>query len=877
MKYLIIKFPFSSVNDNDYTLALCIHHPVTLQTALDALDADSEVFTHGIDATDGEDTIYNYTGTLTGKVKAMDDERDDIYEPVVASKLSFNMAVQTFPDWLMQYCNLRWVSVVLYKNGTPNIEMWRGYLIGQSLNMTVVNNLLSCSMVAVDEVGMAKYMPLNKNLASALHSMLIGFIMEYYHDIHFYNGFTLYGINGIGFDRYYQLLGLTQTNAMLWHRDMSVTDDDGNELSNLPHTLVVNLDKWLQDDTATWEDVFDAVFRYLGVTLCVGGWQGLSGNDAYLLTCPTDSTGGAVKQYWYTFGSGVLQVSGSLYRSMVNPMKIGADLQISMEPDKYKSVTIESEPKRWEMHKYLDDKDYPAVSDTKQVRYEWGTTNDPDHGYYEDFGWHKLIYTKPTTEEAEYVELPACTDGEGYVMARGGLLPYDDLDSCTGLDQPNGTVADSLDFITFKEGATCVKIGGGDMGGVDENKSLTQYFLILNHVWGNMWNSVNYTMQNAHYGDTPFLTFKPFAGAKPTHPSEYHYLTISMKVKFIRENMALDYSGTPLNPYKWLWKPAPTVNDSMTAIDWTSPGILLPCEDSVYPYFEDRTSVYNGACDAFAQLKFTAIIRCGDYYWNGSSWVTTQATCDVTMWSETTEVAGINKRGIRVVKAKNYYYTIASPYQGNTMVNKYNDPTMMVDCHGVSIHNAPMAGQLEMKILGQIHYINTVPETVIPESIPFILINDVEIGWSDPSEFRGKDISNENTVYMDAYSTTKEEMRRELVMASPKVHGFFDNALVFDGGKAWHNLMTVTAQGGGTEKQPEQLLALKLSNQYYSGQCFVEFSTPMLYGDNIHNVCFAVTGLTEMDGTFLPVKRDFDYTLERMRVKLQRVNHSESD
>lgn len=877
MKYLIIKFPFSSVNDNDYTLALCIHHPVTLQSALDALDADIEVFTHGIDATDGDDTIYNYTGTLTGKVKAMDDERDDIYEPVVASKLSFNMAVQTFPDWLMQFCNLRWVSVLLYKNGTPNIEMWRGYLIGQSLNMTVVNNLLSCSLVAVDEVGMAKYMPLNKNLASALHSMLIGSIMEYYHNIHFYLGFTLYGINGIGFDRYYQLLGLTQTNAMLWHRDMSVTDDDGNELSNLPHTLVVNLDKWLQDDTATWEDVFDAVFRYLGVTLCVGGWQGLTGNDAYLLTCPTDSTGGAVKQYWYTFGSGVLQVSGSLYRSMVNPMKIGADLQISMEPDKYKSVTIESEPERWEMHKYLENDNYPSVDKTKQVRYGWGTTEDATNGPFETYGWHKLIYIKPTDKETKYVELPECADGEGYVMAREGVLPYDDLNSCTGLTQPTSAVADSLDFITFKEGATTVKIGGGEWGGIDENKVLEPYFLILNHMWSNMWNELPYTMQNAHLADTTFLTFKPFAAAKPTHPSEYHYLTIGMHVKFIRENMSIGAKADG-DPRQWLWFPSEGPGHTMHVLDWQSPAMLLPCEDSVYPDFEDPNSIYTGNLSSWSSLSFTALIRCGDYYYNGTSWVTTRATCVVRLWSETNQITETDKYGARTIETKNYYYTFASPFWGNTTIDSHSDPKMVVDCHGVSIHNSPMEGQLEMQILGQIHFQNTIPGSVgIANSVPFVLIKDVEIGWTDQAEMLGDDISNENTVYMDAYSTTKEEMRRELVMASPKVHGFFDNALVFDGGKAWHNLMTVTAQGGGTEKQPEQLLALKLSGQFSKGQCFVEFSTPILYSDNIHNVCFAVTGLTEMDGTFLPVKRDFDYTLERMRVKLQRVNIAASD
>ena len=202
MNYLIIRFPFSSVNDEQYMLAVCLHHPVSLQSVMDVLDADSQVFTPGLAYTDGTDNIYNYTGTLQGSVQVVDDERDDFYEPIVASKLTFNMACETFPEWLMQYCDMRWASVILYKDNATNVELWRGYLVAQSLNMTVVRDKLACSMVAVDEIGMAKYMPLNKTLITGMHTLLIGVIMEMFHNIHYYQGFTLYGINGISFDRY---------------------------------------------------------------------------------------------------------------------------------------------------------------------------------------------------------------------------------------------------------------------------------------------------------------------------------------------------------------------------------------------------------------------------------------------------------------------------------------------------------------------------------------------------------------------------------------------------------------------------------------------------------------------------------------------------
>lgn len=875
MNYLIIRFPFSSVNDEQYMLAVCLHNPVTLQPVMDVLNADSQVFTPGLSYTDGSDNIYNYTGTLQGSVQVVDDERDDFYEPIVASKLTFNLACETFPEWLMQYCDMRWASVILYKDNATNVELWRGYLVAQSLNMTVVRDKLACSMVAVDEIGMAKYMPLNKTLITGMHTLLIGVIMEMFHNIHYYQGFTLYGINGIGFERYYQLLGLTQSNAMLWHRNMALVNDDGDELDDLPAEMIVNLDRWLNDDKATWHDVFDAVFRYLGVTLCMGGWQGLGANDAYVLSCPTD--GGSIKQYQYYFGSGSTEITGSQFAELVNPFKIGGDLQVSVEPNRYKSVTVKSEPRRWERHDYLTEAEYKPVDPDKAVRHEWGTTQDATNGPFDTYGWHKLVYIKPTTNEEKYVTLPDCQDGEGYLMARNGILPYDDLLSCEGMGQPTSAVADSLDFITFKEGATCVKIGGGEIGGVDENKHLVPFFLILNHMWSNMWNLTPYTMQSSHIADTPFLTFTPFADNGPTHPSERHYLTLSMRVKFIRENMSIGAKSDG-SPLQWLWFASPGPGHTMRVLDWQSPAILMPCEESEYPDFEDPTSIYTGNVAAWNQIYFTARLRVGDHFWNGSAWVTTPATCDIRLWNTTSEVTEVDKYGIRTIETKNYYYTFGSPYAGNTSVDKMTDPKMLVDCRGVSLPNAPLQGQLKLEILGQIRFQNTIPGAQgVANSVPFILIDNVAIGWTDAAEIMGENIVNERTVFMDYYSETKEEMERELEMASPVVDGFFDNTMVFDGGKVIHNVATVIAQGGSTARQPEQMLATQLAQQYSDGQCFVELSTPIHYDDNLHNVGFVVKGLTEVGGTFLPVKRTFDYRMERMRVKLQRVNIAASD
>ena len=880
MNYLIIRFPFSSVNDEQYMLAVCLHNPVTLQPVMDVLNADSQVFTPGLSYTDGTDNIYNYTGTLQGSVQVVDDERDDFYEPIVASKLSFNMAYETFPEWLMQYCDMRWASVILYKDNATNVELWRGYLVAQSLNMTVVRDKLACSMVAVDEIGMAKYMPLNKTLITGMHTLLIGVIMEMFHNIHYYQGFTLYGINGIGFDRYYQLLGLTQSNAMLWHRNMALVNDDGDELDDLPAEMIVNLDRWLNDDKATWHDVFDAVFRYLGVTLCMGGWQGLGANDAYVLSCPTD--GGSIKQYSHYFGSGSTEITGSQFAELVNPFKIGGDLQVTVEPNRYKSVTINSTPHRWDSHAYLTNEHYKEIAPNKEVKYEWGEMENHGAGPFTRFAWHKLKYIKPDAQEAEFVEIAPCQDGEGYLMARSGELPCVDLTSCEGKTEPDSDVADTLDFITFKEGCCCVKIGQGETDGIDEDSQLNNYFLIMNHNWGNMYagtSTTYHTMQTLHLADTVWLTLWPLGNDKPLHPSESHYLQMKLQVKFIRENIP---SGIDSNYGRitFLYLKAPDAQTPNQIVDWSTPAIIMPSDTSYHDFAME--GILNASLNLWYDLYFKAYIHIGHFYYNGTTWVhvasgETPPKCDVTLWNDTNEISSVTNIGQRVIITKSYYYTVGNPYRGSNLVDRYTKQTkLLTDLGQLSIPGQELEGKLEIQVLGQIR-LQAGTFDIKDNSIPFVLIDGIDINYTDEAELIGKDIANKATVYMDYYSQTKEEMVRDIEMASPSVPGFFDNTLLYDGGKAIHNLATVIAQGGSSARQPEQMLASQLGQQYSDGQCFVELSTPIHYDDNLHNVGFVVKGLTEVGGTFLPVKRTFDYRMERLRVKLQRVNVADSD
>ena len=875
MYYIIINFPFSSVNDEQYNLVTCLNSFGDPTAVNDILLADNELFTPGLTSTSGNDTIYNWTGTLTGSVRAVDEEREDMWTPLVCSKLSFNMAVSDFPVWLMEYCNNNRAKVIVYKTaGGTKHEMWRGYLIAQTLNMTVVRNLLSCPLVAVDEVDMAKYMNFKETLTYVTndHWCTVYGLMEHYHTLHHTRGLSS---ASPGFEKLYQIIGLSHTDRMMWHRDMRIVDDDGDPVNNLPDALVVNLDRWMQPDDdgkteTTWETVFNDLLPYLGVTFAVGSYGMMTVNDCYLLTCPTDNAG--IQQYVYTFtGHSVTSHSNDQYATLNNPTKVGANLQISAMPDKYAKVKLTSKPERWEGHEYLTDKHYKPVG-SGEVRFEWGE-KDNSAANFKNLDWHKLKYTDFDAEEADYVDIPACADGEGYIMARAGILPYVDLDSCTGKTKPDATIDGTLDFITFKEGCCCIKLGQGNLDGIDEDKLLKNFFLIMNHNWDNMYRRNAHTMQNLHLADTVWLTLWPLGNLAPVHPSESHYLNIKMEVMFIRENMPSILTGAKET---FLYLKAPNAQTANEPVFWdTTPAIIMPATESAHDFAEEGS--FNASLSLWYDLYFQAYIHIGNFYYNGTTWVhvgsgETPPKCDVTLWNDTNEITSVTNVGQRVIASKNYYYSVSNPYRGSNIVDRYTNQTSLIsDIGGISIHNQPFHGKIEIQILGQIRLQHGQSDLQY-NSIPFVLINGIEINYTDDAELMDSEIDNKVEITMDAYSTTKETMETELKMFTPSVNGFFSNALLFDGGKAWHNLMTAYYQTYSYQITPETMIARRLSNQYGKGQLYVELETPVAYDDNVHNVCFRVQNLTEASGRFHPIKREFDYTRETMRVKLMRIN-----
>ena len=874
--YIIINFPFRSINDTKYCLSVAINSSSDLSDVVDLICKDNpQVFRRGIYSS-GEDVVHTVEGVLTGTVRAVDDEREDIFDPLVCSKLKFNIAVQVFPGWLMEYCKNRQVKAVVYYDDGLKHEVWRGYLIDQTLSLTVVEDKLSVPLVAVDEVTMAKYIKLKPSLdyvASGVRWATLFGMMEYYHDLHHTIGL---GNGAEGFGKLYTILGLTTTNRMLWHRNIRITDDDGDDVNNIPATFCVNFDRWLVDEESTWADLFGELFDYLCVTFAVGSYGGMLVHDAYLLTCPTDLTN--VQQFVYTFTNhSTTSHSYDVYQTIPNPTKLGANLQVTTEPDLYKTVKVTSKPERWKTHEYLTEEHYKELS-SGEVKYAWGVTDDPDDGPCESFGWHKLKYLKPDSKEADYLTIPACANGEGYLMARNGELPYDDLESCDGKTEPDASCDGSLDFITFKEGCCCVKIGSGTISGVDENKLLKPYFLIMNHMWGSMINHANHTMQTTHLADTPWLKLRPLGINGAVHPSEKHYLKITMDVMFVRENFPTGSTHNG-NPRQHNWFPAQGIGYAMQAVEWSSPAMIMPIDETVFD-FETDAGPYSGAYNAtlldWDNLSFTAYIHIGRHYFNGSAWAYvapggTPPTCSVSLKNSTTETRLISKTGYYSLETKSYYYTVSNPWMGNPSVGRNTENAMLADLDGISIHTQPVDGVLEMEILGQVHFQKNILGTM--QSVPWILLSKIEINYTDDSEMIEKELRNEVKQTFDNASTSKTTLEKELKMATPPAAGFFNNALVYDGGKSWHNVTRVMRQDLAVASTFELLWAGKLMDQYSHGQTFVELTMPIMPDDNIHNVCFRITSLTEVAGTFLPIRREFDFVKETMRVKVQRRNY----
>ena len=874
---LIIKFPFQSVNDEQYVLALHTERDNPFVNAKDAMDAERDVFRHVADYTAAGASVSEYEGTLCGSVKADDDSREDLFSPLCPTKLKFNVACHQFPTWLMDLCGYATnVAVVLYAvtdaQDTPLQVRWRGYLQCNTLNMTVVNDHMACPLVAVDEIGLAKYMPFRANMPGNPAHLTLYELFSLWWNMNWKDHFAM---------AYYSLgLALDQA-ALYWQRNAGLTDDDGNRVTDLLNTLVINFERYYLDREATWQTVFEDVCRYLGVHFAIGGYAGNYSYDNYLLS---SYDGDVFETYAYGLANGsVTSMMAVRYSTLGNQRKMGGNLQITYEPDKWKGVKVKSEPERPPKHDYLAKDNVreiaPATGHEGFCQVRIGQyNNDMQTGPIIDLSYWRLIYCGIVSaedqwvEEAEYIELEPCTvSTSGRTVGNDGYFHF--TDAPLGRTRPSGEDTDDIEFIAEKRGMIPVKIGDFEDISPEWPKKMKSYLMLLNNFWGRRyWLNDSYI-----YTDTsnPYkvASIHPFASDGSIRPNVTAWLKIDLAAYILNENI--------------------TENDKIFEVDQngnTHPD-LLGLKGTVFPMlksyhnYEDwsnnitgRLSDIGGNNVTWSYPFLTCRLRIGKWFFiydmdnNTALWqyynVPANApTFRLPIVGNLEKVWQLVNMSRRVVK--NYYYDEMNPKNGLT------DAAFMVPISGVSIHGQPLEGKATLEIWWPTPGLNYVMSgnDRLYNNILYILINDIEITYTDEAELAGTDIKVEEKTETDPYNEMKELKEVELELSTPKVDGVFANCLLFDGGKVWHNLQGITDSDLNV-MTPERYLAEAMAKVYSRPQMWVELEREFEaanYG-NVANMDFRVGGLTEAPkGIFVPVVRSFDFTKGWVKWKLQEL------
>ena len=873
MYALLIRFPFSSSNDEQYELVLYAARAGQYANAIAAMNADTKCFRHLGDETQGSLVVQSYEGTLAGDVISEDNDREDVFVPLVESKLKFNMVCQQFPTWLMDLCdyytNVKVMLVV--KSGNITIERWRGYLMANTLNMTVVNEMMACPLVAVDEVGIAKYIRFKETFPIATDTASPTLITLF---VRWWKMHCESTANDSRFDELYHLIGANMRNGLFVARDLLYGNDDYNLLN-----LTVNVERWMLKRDVTWGDVLEDVCNYLGVSFCVGVYEATS-CDCYMLS---DADFRFDEYLSYTFGGSMYHIQSRLFADFGNQQKVGADFQANYTPCEWKGVKVSSEPERPPVHEYLNKENVKPIAPAAGHA-EWCETQlgkHRDNTTLDDYLFRVFQYTRLVDQEEqwiaeeEYVEMENCevsTPGR-YVGIGLGYFPC--TDSALGHFKPQPDDVDSLNFALTKMGMITARIGTYETPRQKVSADLKDYFVILNNNWGRLYWDNDTVVDSSDEHNRVIATFHPFANDSSRRPSNTSYLTIDFAAIFLNENIGEDIrilsNGNQEDDLHGTIQSIFPITESI--YDWKA-GPAGPGDAAKFT--GDMTATSNNIVNAYFQPIFQARLSIGDFYWNGSYWEYVAAgSTPPTFVLRLTPTGATDKywlisTGWMHGNVKNYYYEECRPRVGAS------DNVFRVPLSGLSVHGQPLEGQVRLELFGPVPLVNgykpNLSNTTHWNNILFVLISDIKIEFTDEAYYSEKDIRTVAKVELDPTSTTKKVKEVELNLSTPSVDGVFNNCLLYDDGKSWVNLQHVH-RAGGADTTPEAIKAEEMAAVYCGDQVTVEFSREFdgVNTDNIYNVGFTVSGLTEVSGTFMPLTRKFNWTKGTVRWKLQKV------
>lgn len=879
---LIVKFPFQSVNDEQYILMLHAQGKNAYTAATEAMNADSECFKHVSTYTDDKYEVEEYEGMLCGSVKAEDDSRDDLFSPLAPSKLKFAIACQQFPTWLMDLCNdARNVKVVLYAVTTlsnPKRERWRGYLVANTLNMTVVNNLMACPLTAVDEIGVAKYLPFRANCTGRPAYLTLYQLMKKW-----------WQMQWAMFNQVYTDANLaTNQAALYWYRNIAVDLSDLSQESDILNTAIINLERYYIDKDATWQNVLSDLCQYLGVHFVIGGYGTNHNYDNYILA---GYDGGTFLNYVYAFHTDTVTSTSAVWHAELgNPRKVGADLQITVDPDEWKGAKVMSTPERPPKHEYLDEanmKTIAAISGDNFVECrigQQGAGAAPLHAPQLKrwrFQHAQIVTAKEQwTEEADYIVLEDCqVSSEGCAVGASGYFPY--TNHPASRTKPSAADVADLEFVCEKKGMIAVKIGSFDFVGATWPSLMSNYLMLLNNVWGRKYWYDDEPVDTDT--TTPFkvATLFPFGLDASVLTAGTAYLAINFDALFLNENIG---KAAGIVEYD-------DANSTYITDLSGRNSVIFPMTEAINDYGNGQDNVYGalhgGAPNRviYASPFLTCRLRIGNWFytydWDDPSlrgWTyyadPTQAptfrlpvnNADVEYWDLTTIQAPA------ILNVDDYYYNSSNPK------SRIVEKAFYVPLAGLSLHEKELAGRVELEIYWPTPYLNYYqPEGTTAKrynNILSVLINNIDITFTDEAEIKGTDIEQVAKTVTDSTSATKEMKELTLNLATATVEGVFNNCLLYDDGAEYKYIRSVRHQGDVLALTPEKDLANKMALLYNRPAMWVELRREFAaanYG-NVANLEFRVSGLTEAVGNFVPVQRSFDFTKGWVKWKLQQLD-----
>lgn len=775
---ILIKFPISTVQyEDNYMLGLEFDYNAVLESRI---NEDSAFVESG-----STSACLIYYGTLNGDTIIQTDGRENIYDPIISSKLKFNLVSHNFPSWILEatdyYTDVR---CVLAKCGEKQewIEEWRGYFWGNTLNSRVVDDYIVTPLFAIDELSMSKYLkPYNT-------------IGQYGKSRRLWNYFAYYkSFNDGYFGHIYTWMELNSSDDIFWDCPYCLHDTSNNEVYDFLSALHFDSYGYVyqdeDNDKLTWHDLFKDVCQYLGVTFMVGG-RGPNPKDSYLIETAEFKT----NNEFYTrvrhdneSVTATTTSSAGTWTTIVPNEKCNADFNITLEPRKYKGVKVKSSIKRYEAHEYLVDDNLDFVNENKCVLHRWGTTG---HGNtiasYCVNGpmYHKMYYMKPTQKEEGYLQVKtenasASTEYNLLYLTNLGYIQAN-LDA-QNYDYPKS--ADTLSYLLTKVGGSVIKLGEFEMREVTENDALTNYLILMNHKWFNAgWSSDD--TSGLHGGAEDALTgnrmeaieFKPFGNHEIRHNNEQHWLKIDYDMIVGNENIGNLDRLTSTSPYH-------------QADMRGSEALAMPTTDSFYEYDNESNnygslvgSYYDGdPIEGYAPLMRWKM-AIGQYELSErGNWVLPNVPNQIREYNIQHFADDMDKCVYAISASTDSYGYRFCPYY-NTLKPKSGGgkKDMLVDTYSYGGPNSPMDGVMDLKILapaicfdwksGKIGYLNNV----------FYLLNNIKFSITDEAEIMGKSDDYEEMDVFDTQSKTKTIDEIEYKLSTPQYDGLFYNCFQYD-------------------------------------------------------------------------------------------------